>query len=141
MKLLGTIQSIGAPRAFARQDGSYGNAYPVVFSCELGRLGFETFYTKDAQQTRGFVVGAVGYVEVSASDRTFTDKNGNSRISTDITVRGWELANRNISQNANSDEQAAQAAVHDAAQAAAASAVPAGSSQDTVEIPEGKLPF
>ena len=139
MKLLGTIQSIGAPRAFARQDGSYGNAYPVVFSCEIGRLGFETFYTKEAQQTRGFVVGAVGYVEVSASDRTFTDKNGNSRISTDITVRGWELANRNISQNeksaANDNDKANDAS------AASASAVPAGSSEDTVEIPEGKLPF
>lgn len=140
MKLLGTIQSIGAARAYARQDGSYGNAYPVVFSCELGRLGFETFYTKEAQQNRGFVVGAVGYVEVSASDRTFTDKNGNSRISTDITVRGWELANRNIGQNANSEEQAAQAAAHDAAQAAAAApAVQAGS--DVTEMPEGKLPF
>ena len=136
MKLLGTIQSIGAPRAFARQDGSYGNAYPVVFSCELGRLGFETFYTKEAQQTRGFVVGAVGYVEVSASDRTFTDKNGNSRISTDITVRGWEIANRNIGQKNHGDEQSASAS-----DTAAAAAVPAGSSEDTVEIPEGKLPF
>lgn len=140
MKLLGTIQSIGAPRAYARQDGTYGNAYPVVFSCELGRLGFETFYTKDAQQTRGFVVGAVGYVEVSASDCTFMDKKGNSRISTDITVRGWELANRNIGQNNHGDEQAAAADPAAPAAAAAAAAVPAGSS-DTVEIPEGKLPF
>lgn len=126
MKVLGTIQSIGAPRAYARQDGSYGNAYPVVFSCELGRLGFETFYSQESQQNRGFKVGAVGYVEVSANERTFTDRNGQPRISTDLRVNGWELANQQFNAPAQAaDGSAAQTSAPAAPQDSNVQAAPA----------------
>ena len=126
MKLLATIKSVKLARQYQRQDGTYANIFGVTLESGDDTIMAETFLSKDSQQKRGIVPGAIGNATVTMSLREWTDKQGNPHTTQEVRLADFALANRNIStesaQAAATDESSAveQPAAETATQAAPA---------------------
>ena len=136
MKLLATIKSVKLARQYQRQDGTYANIFGVTLESGDDTIMAETFLSKDSQQKRGIVPGAIGNATVTMSLREWTDRQGNPHTTQEVRLADFALANRHIStesaQAAASEESSA------AEQPAAETAIPAAVEG---QMPTGDEPF
>ena len=127
MKLLATIKSVKLARQYQRQDGTYANIFGVTLESGDDTIMAETFLSKESQQKRGIVPGAIGNATVTMSLREWTDRQGNPHTTQEVRLADFALANRHIStgsaQAAASEESSA--VEQPAAEAAAPAAVAA----------------
>ena len=124
MKLLATIKSVKLARQYQRQDGTYANIFGVTLESGDDTIMAETFLSKDSQQKRGIVPGAIGNATVTMSLREWTDRQGNPHTTQEVRLADFALANRHIST--------------ESAQAAASEEVPA-TEQPAAEKPAESL--
>ena len=131
MKLLATIKSVKLARQYQRKDGTYANIFGVTLESGDDTIMAETFLSKESQQKRGIVPGAIGYATVTMSLREWTDKQGNPHTTQEVRLADFALANRHIStesaQAAASEESSA--AEQPAAEKPAESLTPAEQAQ------------
>ena len=131
MKLLATIKSVKLARQYQRQDGTYANIFGVTIESGDDTIMAETFLSKDSQQKRGIVPGAIGNATVTMSLREWTDRQGNPHTTQEVRLADFALANRHIStesaQAAASEESSA--AEQPAAEKPAESLTPAEQAQ------------
>ena len=136
MKLLATIKSVKLARQYQRQDGTYANIFGVTLESGDDTIMAETFLSKESQQKRGIVPGAIGNATVTMSLREWTDRQGNPHTTQEVRLADFALANRHIStesaQAAASEESSA------AEQPAAETAIPAAVEG---QMPTGDEPF
>ena len=124
MKLLATIKSVKLARQYQRQDGTYANIFGVTLESGDDTIMAETFLSKESQQKRGIVPGAIGNATVTMSLREWTDRQGNPHTTQEVRLADFALANRHIStesaQAAASEDSSAteQPAAPEATQAA-----------------------
>lgn len=97
MKLLATIKSVKLARQYQRQDGTYANIFGVTLESGDDTIMAETFLSKESQQKRGIVPGAIGNATVTMSLREWTDKQGNPHTTQEVRLADFALANRHIS--------------------------------------------
>jgi hypothetical protein len=97
MKLLATIKSVKLARQYQRQDGTYANIFGVTIESGDDTIMAETFLSKESQQKRGIVPGAIGNATVTMSLREWTDRQGNPHTTQEVRLADFALANRNIS--------------------------------------------
>ena len=111
MKLLATIKSVKLARQYQRQDGTYANIFGVTIESGDDTIMAETFLSKESQQKRGIVPGAIGNATVTMSLREWTDRQGNPHTTQEVRLADFALANRHIStesaQAASSEESSA----------------------------------
>ena len=111
MKLLATIKSVKLTRQYQRQDGTYANIFGVTLESGDDTIMAETFLSKESQQKRGIVPGAIGNATVTMSLREWTDRQGNTHTTQEVRLADFALANRHIStesaQAAASEESSA----------------------------------
>lgn len=111
MKLLATIKSVKLARQYQRQDGTYANIFGVTLESGDDTIMAETFLSKESQQKRGIVAGAIGNATVTMSLREWTDRQGNPHTTQEVRLADFALANRHIStesaQAAASEESSA----------------------------------
>ena len=111
MKLLATIKSVKLARQYKRQDGTYANIFGVTLESGDDTIMAETFLSKESQQKRGIVPGAIGNATVTMSLREWTDRQGNPHTTQEVRLADFALANRHIStesaQAAASEESSA----------------------------------
>ena len=111
MKLLATIKSVKLARQYQRQDGTYANIFGVTIESGDDTIMAETFLSKESQQKRGIVPGAIGNATVTMSLREWTDRQGNPHTTQEVRLADFALANRHIStesaQAAASEESSA----------------------------------
>ena len=123
MKLLATIKSVKLARQYQRQDGTYANIFGVTLESGDDTIMAETFLSKESQQKRGIVPGAIGNATVTMSLREWTDRQGNPHTTQEVRLADFALANRHIS------TESAQAAASEESSAveqpAAETAIPA----------------
>ena len=123
MKLLATIKSVKLARQYQRQDGTYANIFGVTIESGDDTIMAETFLSKESQQKRGIVPGAIGNATVTMSLREWTDRQGNPHTTQEVRLADFALANRHIS------TESAQAAASEESSAteqpAAETAIPA----------------
>ena len=110
MKVLCTIKAVKVSRQYKRQDGSYAAIYGITLEAGDDTIYAETFITKDGQQKRGIVPGAIGTAILEMSVRDWTDNSGNVRHTQDIKLTDFIMANRNIFNGPAEQEPAASAA-------------------------------
>ena len=96
MKVLSTIKAVKVSRQYKRQDGSYAAIYGITIEAGDDTIYAETIITKDVQQKRGIVPGAIGTAILEMSVRDWTDNSGNIRNSQDIKLIDFVMANRNL---------------------------------------------
>lgn len=97
MKLLATIKSVKLARQYQRQDGTYANIFGVTLESGDDTIMAETFLSKESQQRRGIVPGAIGNATVTMSLREWTDRQGNPHTTQEVRLADFALANRHIS--------------------------------------------
>ena len=97
MKLLATIKSVKLARQYQRQDGTYANIFGVTLESGDDTIMAETFLSKESQQKRGIVPGAIGNATVTMSLREWTDRQGNPHTTQEVRLADFALANRHIS--------------------------------------------
>lgn len=97
MKLLATIKSVKLARQYQRQDGTYANIFGVTLESGDDTIMAETFFSKESQQKRGIVPGAIGNATVTMSLREWTDRQGNPHTTQEVRLADFALANRHIS--------------------------------------------
>ena len=97
MKLLATIKSVKLARQYQRQDGTYANIFGVTLESGDDTIMAETFLSKESQQKRGIVPGAIGNANVTMSLREWTDRQGNPHTTQEVRLADFALANRHIS--------------------------------------------
>ena len=122
MKLLATIKSVKLARQYQRQDGTYANIFGVTLESGDDTIMAETFLSKESQQKKGIVPGAIGNATVTMSLREWTDRQGNPHTTQEVRLADFALANRHIS-----TESAQAAASEDSSaveQPAAETAIP-----------------
>ena len=111
MKLLATIKSVKLARQYQRQDGTYANIFGVTIESGDDTIMAETFLSKESQQKRGIVPGAIGNATVTMSLREWTDRQGNPHTTQEVRLADFALANRHISTesapNATTEESSA----------------------------------
>lgn len=111
MKLLATIKSVKLARQYQRKDGTYANIFGVTLESGDDTIMAETFLSKESQQKRGIVPGAIGNATVTMSLREWTDRQGNPHTTQEVRLADFALANRHIStesaQAAASEESSA----------------------------------
>ena len=111
MKLLATIKSVKLARQYQRQDGTYANIFGVTLESGDDTIMAETFLSKESQQKRGIVPGAIGNATVTMSLREWTDRQGNPHTTQEVRLADFALANRHISTesapNATTEESSA----------------------------------
>ena len=111
MKLLATIKSVKLARQYQRQDGTYANIFGVTLESGDDTIMAETFFSKESQQKRGIVPGAIGNATVTMSLREWTDRQGNPHTTQEVRLADFALANRHISTesapNATTEESSA----------------------------------
>ena len=128
MKLLATIKSVKLARKYQRQDGTYANIFGVTIESGDDTIMAETFLSKESQQKRGIVAGAIGTVTVNMSLREWTDSQGKLHTPQEVRLADFALANTHIK------TQATEAAPEQPAEAAAPAAVEG-------QMPTGDKPF
>lgn len=132
MKLLATIKSVKLARQYQRQDGTYANIFGVTLESGDDTIMAETFLSKESQQKRGIVAGAIGNATVTMSLREWTDRQGNPHTTQEVRLADFALANRHISTesapNATTEESSAveQPSAPEATQAAVQGDLPTG---------------
>ena len=111
MKLLATIKSVKLARQYQRQDGTYANIFGVTIESGDDTIMAETFLSKESQQKKGIVPGAIGNATVTMSLREWTDRQGNPHTTQEVRLADFALANRHISTesapNATTEESSA----------------------------------
>ena len=126
MKLLATIKSVKLARQYQRQDGTYANIFGVTLESGDDTIMAETFLSKESQQKRGIVPGAIGNATVTMSLREWTDRQGNPHTTQEVRLADFALANRHIStESAQAAASEESSAVEQPAEAAAPAAVAA----------------
>ena len=96
MKLLVTVGVVELARQYQRADGSWQQIYVVPLSAGDNTFAAETFKTPESQEKAGIVRGAVGYADLEFKGRSWEDKNGQKHFQQNVTLRSFELANRNL---------------------------------------------
>jgi len=97
MKILATIKSVEIVRSFPHQDGTFGNVYGVTIESGDDEIIAETFVSKEGQERRGIVPGAIGTAILEFSVSRGVNKSGQSYTFQRIGLMRFDLANRNIS--------------------------------------------
>lgn len=131
MKLLATIKSVKLARQYQRQDGTYANIFGVTLESGDDTIMAETFLSKESQQKRGIVPGAIGNATVTMSLREWTDKQGNPHTTQEVRLADFALANRHISTESapNATAEESSAVEQPAAEKPAESLTPAQQAQ------------
>ena len=139
MKLLATIKSVKLARQYQRQDGTYANIFGVTLESGDDTIMAETFLSKDSQQKRGIVPGAIGNATVTMSLREWTDKQGNPHTTQEVRLADFALANRHISTESEQAAASEESSVVEqpAAEKPAESLTPAEQAQveDNTQLP------
>lgn len=110
MKVLSTIKAVKVSRQYKRQDGSYAAIYGITIEAGDDTIYAETFITKDGQQKRGIVPGAIGTAILKMSVRDWTDNSGNAHHTQDVKLTDFVMANCNLFNGPAEQEPAASAA-------------------------------
>ena len=110
MKVLSIIKSVKVSRQYKRQDGSYAAIYGVTIEAGDDTIYAETFITKDGQQKRGIVPGAIGTAILEMSVRDWTDNSGSARHTQDIKLTDFVMANHNLFNGPSEQEPTASTA-------------------------------
>lgn len=131
MKLLATIKSVKLARQYQRQDGTYANIFGVTLESGDDTIMAETFLSKESQQKRGIVPGAIGNATVTMSLREWTDRQGNPHTTQEVRLADFALANRHISTESapNATTEESSAVEQPAAEAAKETLTPAEQAQ------------
>ena len=131
MKLLATIKSVKLARQYQRQDGTYANIFGVTIESGDDTIMAETFLSKESQQKKGIVPGAIGNATVTMSLREWTDRQGNPHTTQEVRLADFALANRHISTESapNATTEESSAVEQPAAEKPAESLTPAEQAQ------------
>lgn len=131
MKLLATIKSVKLARQYQRQDGTYANIFGVTLESGDDTIMAETFLSKESQQKKGIVPGAIGNATVTMSLREWTDRQGNPHTTQEVRLADFALANRHISTESapNATTEESSAVEQPAAEKPAESLTPAEQAQ------------
>ena len=98
MKILATIDSVKVSRQRQNQDGTWSPVYGIKLVSGDDEIIAESFKSKDGLTKAGIVTGAVGkaQIEFHVNEGT-SEKTGKDYCFQQITLRSFDLANRNIS--------------------------------------------
>ena len=98
MKILATIESVKVSRQRQNQDGTWSPVYGIKLVAGDDEILAESYRTKESLTNAGIVAGAVGKAQIEFSVKEGTsDKTGKDYRFQQITLRNFDLANRNIS--------------------------------------------
>ena len=98
MKILATIESVKVLRQKQNNDGTWSPVYGIKLVSGDDEILAESYRTKEGLTKAGIVPGAVGkaHIEFGVKEGT-SEKTGKDYCFQSITLRGFDLANRNIS--------------------------------------------
>ena len=125
MKILATIESVKVARQRQNDDGTWSPVYGIKLVSGDDVIVAESYRTKESLTKAGIVKDAVGTAQIEFKVKEGTsEKTGKDYCFQQITLRSFDLANRNL----NNDTAAP-----------ATEAAPAAP-QEPQEPVEGKLP-
>ena len=135
MKILATIESVKVLRQRQNNDGTWSPVYGIKLVSGDDEILAESYRTKEGLTKAGIVTGAVGkaHIEFGVKEGT-SDKTGKDYCFQSITLRDFNLANRNL----NTDTQAP--ATEEAKPAADPEPAAEAPQEGTIN-PETGLPF
>lgn len=111
MKSLVTIKNVEIVRKFQHTDGTFSNVYGITLESGEDTICAESFVSQESQKKIGLKIGAIGTASIEFAVRYWQDKEGKNHPTTDIRLKRFDLANRNIGQQSaqnESDEQSTQ---------------------------------
>ena len=140
MKILGTIKSTKVSRQYKRQDGSFAAIYGLTIEAGDDVIIAESFITKEGQQKRGIVPGAIGTAILEFGLHEWTDNSGTQRTTQTIRLKDFVIANRNIftdvAQSVAAEEQPTESAA-----TVEQVMTQVGQDAEPATVEGGKLPF
>ena len=128
-------------RQYQRPDGSWKQIYAVPLASGDNTFVAETFKTPESQEKAGLVRHAVGYADLEFKGRTWQDRNGQKHFQQNVTLRSFELANRNLNAQGEEDNANAQQTVTQQDPESAATDFGRSDSGQVVSEQEGGLNF
>lgn len=114
MKQLVTIKGIEITRRFPHQDGTYSNVYGITMEAGEDTICAESFITEASQKKIGLKIGAIGTASIEFAVRYWQDKDGKNHPTTDIRLKRFDLANRNIATQSEQNESDGQSTQQEA---------------------------
>ena len=98
MKILATIESVKVSRQRQNQDGTWSPVYGIKLVAGDDEILAESYRTKESLEKSGIVPGAVGKARIEFNvNEGVSEKTGKEYRFQQITLREFDLANRNIS--------------------------------------------
>ena len=98
MKILATIDSVKVSRQRQNQDGTWSPVYGIKLVAGDDEILAESFRPKESLEKSGIVPGAVGKARIEFNvNEGVSEKTGKEYRFQQITLREFDLANRNIS--------------------------------------------
>ena len=110
MKILATIESVKVARQRQNDDGTWSPVYGIKLVSGDDEIIAESYRTKESLTKAGIIAGAVGKAQIEFKVKEGTsEKTGKDYCFQQITLRNFDLANRNFNP-AESLSQVAQTA-------------------------------
>ena len=108
MKVLATIDSVKVARQRQNQDGTWSPVYGIKLVSGDDEILAESFKSKEGLAKAGIVTGAVGkaQIEFHVNEGT-SEKTGKDYCFQQITLRSFDLANRNLNNDTAAPAQEA----------------------------------
>lgn len=123
-----TIESVKVLRQKQNQDGTWSPVYGIKLVSGDDEIIAESYRTKESLTKAGIIAGAVGKAQIEFKVKEGTsEKTGKDYCFQQITLRGFDLANRNIS------TESAQTPATEAAPAAPETQAPAAPTAEQVK--------
>lgn len=98
MKILATIESVKVARQRQNDDGTWSPVYGIKLVSGDDVIVAESYRTKESLTKAGIVKDAVGTAQIEFKVKEGTsEKTGKDYCFQQITLRSFDLANRNIS--------------------------------------------
>ena len=98
MKILATIESVKVARQRQNDDGTWSPVYGIKLVSGDDEIIAESYRTKESLTKADIIAGAVGKAQIEFKVKEGTsEKTGKDYCFQQITLRSFDLANRNIS--------------------------------------------
>ena len=97
MKILATIESVKVARQRQNDDGTWSPVYGIKLVSGDDEIIAESYRTKESLTKAGIIAGAVGKAQIEFKVKEGTsEKTGKDYCFQQITLRNFDLANRNF---------------------------------------------
>ena len=108
MKVLATIDSVKVSRQRQNDDGTWSPVYGIKLVSGDDEIIAESYRTKESLTKAGIIAGAVGKAQIEFKVKEGTsEKTGKDYCFQQITLRSFDLANRNLNNDTAAPAQEA----------------------------------